>query len=94
MIEKQDIENELETRKLFIQVFGSPEGRTVLTAILNRLGYFANTPQAIHPELIAAANWILMTCGVVTPHNLFAVTDSLMDAATVADLQAAIDSWE
>lgn len=94
MIEQQDIENELETRKLFIRVFDHPDGRTVLTAILNRLGYFSNEPQRIHPELIAAANWILSCCGVAVPSNLFTMVDRLMDSCTTADLDSLLKAYK
>lgn len=47
------------------QVFGTEDGRIVLSDILSMLGYFANVPERINPQCIAAANTILSRCGII-----------------------------
>ena len=83
-----DINNELDIRKAFQRVFTSPEGKEVLTLILNRLGYFAIDPAFIKADNIAAANWILNSLGAVHTENLFHITEMIADSSNDNDLQA------
>ena len=65
-------EEKREQRQLtdtFKRVFCSADGEVVLTHLLNKLGYFATDPQAIKPELIAVANWILMEMGAYSTNE-------------------------
>ena len=65
-------EEKREQRQLtdtFKRVFCSADGEVVLTHLLNKLGYFATDPQAINPELIAVANWILMEMGAYSTNE-------------------------
>ena len=91
---RQDLENEIEIRKTFRTVFGSGPGKEALTLILNRLGYFSQDPGKVHPELIAAANWLLGALGSVHPGNLFLMTDRIVDCANDTDIQALLKETE
>ena len=84
-----------ERRALFRRVFCDGEdGKTALAIILNRLGYFATDPAAIHPELQAAANYILGEIGSLHHANLYALVDKIASASTDDDLQAFMDAGD
>ena len=84
--DKQEYVAAVQTRQAFQTTFGTPEGKGVLAALLNRLGFFANDPQAIKPELIAVANWILSTLGCVTVDNLGNYIEHIVTSASNQDL--------
>ncbi len=72
-------------RQAWRNTFGSPDGRAVLADILNRLGFYADDPSAIKPELQAVANWMLGRLGSRTIGNLQAYTDALIDCGGLQD---------
>ncbi len=74
-------------RMAWQRTFNSEDGKAVLAAILNRLGFFADDPSAVHPEMIAAANWILGQMGVLTISNIEAYVGSIVSSATLNDLR-------
>lgn len=89
MITKEDLDAEIETRKVFRAVFcGTPDGGSVLTWILNECGYFSADPQIIDPVLIALSNRILNKIGIVHPDNLFTDTKARVEIANDLDLRA------
>ena len=60
-------------------VFGTDEGRAVLTDILDKCGYFSMTaPGTDNLILYNLAKLILANCGVMTINNKRNVTDALM----------------
>lgn len=72
-------------RQAWRNTFGSPDGRAVLADILNRLGFFADDPSVIKPELTSAANWMLGRLGARTYSNLQAMTDAIVDCGGLQD---------
>ncbi|MDD4574428.1 MAG: hypothetical protein PHR69_09465 [Sphaerochaeta sp.] len=71
-----------QERLTWQHVFGTPDGKAVLTDILNRLGFFADNPNAISPELTATANWMLGRLGACTLPNLTKYVDAIVDCAS------------
>lgn len=49
--------------RAFQKTFSGPDGQTVLTHMLNKLGFFA-TDGTQDPKLVSFGNWILMEMGV------------------------------
>lgn len=80
MIEEKDW---LQRRENYRSVFGTPEGKEVLTDILNLLGYFDR--QFTEPESnakMSIANEILHRIGVIDgkdPNRMVKVTSMLID---------------
>lgn len=74
-------------RQAWRNTFGSADGRAVLMDILNRLGFYADDPSAIKPELQAVANWMLGRIGSRTIGNLQAYTDALIDCGGLQDTE-------
>lgn len=74
-------------RQSWRNTFGSADGRAVLMDILNRLGFYADDPSAIKPELHAVANWMLGRLGSRTIGNLQAYTDALIDCGGLQDTE-------
>lgn len=74
-------------RQAWRNTFGSADGRAVLMDILNRLGFYADDPSAIKPELQAVANWMLGRLGSRTIGNLQAYTDALIDCGGLQDTE-------
>lgn len=59
-----------ETWRMYRNVFGTPDGQAVLVDLLNDLGYFADDPDAVDPQMVAEANRILRRIGVNDVGNL------------------------
>lgn len=60
---EEDLREQKALTEAFQRTFSGPYGEIVLTHLLNRLGFFATDPNAIKPENMAVANWILMNLG-------------------------------
>ncbi len=75
----------VKERHAWRNTFGSPDGRAVLTDILNRLGMFADDPAYIDPQLIAMGNWMLGRIGSRTVSNLDKYTDAIIDCGGLQD---------
>lgn len=59
--------------------FGTPDGREVLTDILDKCGYFSmSAPSTDNLILYNLAKLILANCGVMTINNKSNVVDALM----------------
>ena len=81
----------LTERMVWQRTFTGPDGEAVLAAILNRLGFFADDPAMIHPQLIAVANWILAQMGIRTIDNIEAYVGAVVASATLDDLRGDSD---
>lgn len=77
----------ISERQAWISTFSGDDGRAVLAAILNELGYFSDDPSLIHPAKIATANWILRQMGILTLDNIGPYTDALVSSASINDLR-------
>ena len=65
-----------ELERLFRNVFSTPEGRIVLTAILEHLGHFDQAPNDEARVLRNAANWL---AGQVFSDDSFALVEAMMN---------------
>jgi hypothetical protein len=79
---------ELEDRKVFRRVFGSDDGKNVLTWLLNECGYFSQEVKDIDPLLITLCNRMLGKIGINQPGNLFMDVAVRVDNANDRDLEA------
>jgi len=71
-IEMQDAaKQEQEDRKVFRRVFGTEDGKNILTWILNECGYYSQDPKDIDPLLISFCNRLLGKTGILHPSNLY-----------------------
>lgn len=77
----------IKERQAWRNTFGTPDGKAVLTDILNRLGMFADDPAYIDPQLIAMGNWILGRIGSRTINNLEAYTEAIVDCGGLQDTE-------
>jgi len=77
-----------EERRVWQNVFCTPEGEAVLANILNRLGWFSDNDDMIDGKLIAVGNWILNQIGIVSVENLASYIHSIADSASYADIDA------
>ena len=84
------IRNEMEDRKIFRRVFGSEEGKNVLTWILNECRYFSQDSKEIDPLLMGFCNRLLNKAGIIHPINLFEDTAARVDNANDRDLDQMI----
>ena len=90
--ETQDAaKQEQEDRKIFRRVFGTEDGKNVLTWILNETGYFSQNPKDIDPLLIGLCNRLLGKIGINQPLNLFEDTAARVDNANDRDLEQIIN---
>lgn len=88
MTSQEQIKKIKEERRTWQTVFSSEEGKAVLAAILNRLGYFSSNQELIDPISISHANWLLNQLGIVSIQNIEKLTSSMMDSASFADIDA------
>jgi hypothetical protein len=72
-----DIQNEETTRELFKKAFIDGSQYQVLTIILVRIGWFADNPADVSPELHAFGGWLLRRIGII--HDAKGIPD-LFDA--------------
>lgn len=77
-----------EERRIWQSVFCNSQGKAVLGAILNRMGFFSSDPSIIDPRQIATANWILNQIGSLSVENLPNYVGSLVDTASSLDIDA------
>ena len=78
---------ELEERKIFRRVFGTEDGKNVLTWILNECRYFAQDANDLDPLLHAFCNRLLGKIGISQPNNLFEDTAVRVDNSNDRDLE-------
>jgi hypothetical protein len=81
---------EREDRKVFRRVFGTEEGKNVLTWILNECGYFSQDAKNVDQLLIVFSNRLLCKIGINHTHNLFEDIAVRVDNANDRDLEAII----
>ena len=70
----------MDNIELLRKVYGTPEGRTALTDILNTAGFFRmdlETPQDIALE--NSAKILLSKIGIWKEHNAFRIVNALMN---------------
>jgi hypothetical protein len=92
-IEAQEVAKiELEDRKVFRRVFGTEDGKSVLTWILNEFGYFSQDAKNVDQLLIAFCNRLLYKIGINHTHNLFEDVAARVDHANDRDLEAIIQN--
>jgi hypothetical protein len=85
---------ELEDRKVFRRVFGTDDGKNVLTWILNECGYFSQEVKNVDPLLIAFCNRLLCKTGINHPGNLFMDTAIRVDNANDRDLETIMNGGQ
>jgi hypothetical protein len=92
---KEEVETrgkrEMEDRKIFRAVFGTMEGKSVLTWILNECRYFSNEPKEIDQLLTAFCNRLLGKIGILHSMNLFEDVEARMANANDRDLAKAVE---
>jgi hypothetical protein len=81
---------ELEERKIFRRVFGTEDGKNVLTWILNECGYFSQEAKNVDQLLLAFSNRLLGKIGINHPGNLFEDVAIRVDNANDRDLEKII----
>ena len=77
-----------EERRIYQTVFDNPQGKSVLAAILNHMGYFSANPSLIDPKQIATCNWLLNQIGSLSVENISNYVDAIVDSASNADIDA------
>ena len=71
-------------REIYRRVFGTVEGRVVLTDILNDLGHFAEDLSEQDTALSNYAKTLLEKLGIWQPHNLKRLVDAYMNMPYLA----------
>ena len=85
---------EKEDRKIFRRVFGTEDGKNLLTYILNECRYFSQDPKDIDPLLMGFCNRLLSKAGIIHPLNLFEDTAVRIDNANDRDLEQIINTQD
>ena len=94
-IEMQDAAKiERDDRKIFRRVFGSQDGKNVLTWILNECRYFSQDAKEIDPLLMGFCNRLLGKTGIIHPLNLFEDVEARVNNANDRDLEQIINIKE
>jgi len=94
-IEMQDAaKTEREERKIFRYVFGTQEGKSVLTWILNECRYFSQDSREIDPVLMGFCNRLLGKAGIIHPANLFEDTEARINNSNDRDLETIINGGQ
>jgi len=94
-IEMQDAaKQEQDERKIFRRVFDTPDGKNVLTWILNEARYFSSDSREIDPVLMGFCNRLLNKIGIIHPNNLFEDTEARIRNANDRDLEGIINGEE
>ena len=94
-IEMQDAaKTERDERKILRRVFGTEDGKIVLTWILNECRYFSQDAKEIDPLLIGFCNRLLGKIGIIHPQNLFEDVEARVDNANDRDLEQIINNKE
>jgi hypothetical protein len=83
---------ELEERKIFRRVFGTQDGKNILTWILNECRYFSMDAKEIDPLLIGFCNRLLGKTGIIHPLNLFEDVEARIHNANDRDLDQIINN--
>ena len=85
---------EREDRKIFRRVFGSDDGKNVLTWILNECRYFSQDAKEIDPLLMGFCNRLLGKTGIIHPLNLFEDVEARVNNANDRDIEEIINHKE
>ena len=85
---------EHEDRKIFRRVFGSEDGKLVLTWLLNECHYFSMDIKDIDQLLMAFCNRLLGKIGIIHPGNLFEDVAARIHQANDRDLEQIINNKE
>jgi len=94
-IEMQDAaKQEQEERKIFRRVFDTPDGKNVLTWIMNEARYFSSDAREIDPVLVGFCNRLLNKVGIIHPGNLYEDTEARVRNANDRDLDQIINGQE
>jgi len=83
---------EREDRKIFRRVFGTEDGKNVLTWILNECRYFSQDAKEIDPLLMGFCNRLLGKIGINHPLNLFEDVEARVNNANDLDLEQIINT--
>ncbi len=75
-----------EERRIWQTVFDNPQGKSVLAAILNKMGFFSANPSLIEPKQIATCNWMLNQIGSLSVENLGSYIDGIVSSASNLDI--------
>jgi hypothetical protein len=84
---KQAAETERDERKIFRRVFGTEDGKAVLTWVLNECRYFSQEAKDIDPLLMGFCNRLLGKAGIIHPNNLFEDCEARMNNSNDRDLE-------
>ena len=94
-IEMQEAaKQELEDRKIFQRVFGTQDGKNVLTWVLNEARYFSQDARDIDPLLMGFCNRLLGKIGIIHPLNLFEDVEARVNNANSRDLEQIINGGQ
>ena len=85
---------EREERKIFRRVFGTEDGKNVLTWVLNECRYFSQDAREIDPLLIGLCNRLLGKIGIIHPLNLFEDVAARVNNANDRDIEQIINNKE
>ena len=85
---------EREDRRIFRRVFGTEDGKNVLTWILNECRYFSQDAKDIDPLLMGFCNRLLGKTGIIHPQNLFEDVEARVNNADDRDLEEIINGNE
>jgi hypothetical protein len=90
---RQEAEAALVSRKVMRSTFSDPRP---LAIILDDCGYFETHSELINPELIAHANRLLQSVGIISTDPAFIArdTEARLLACNDADLQSIINAEE
>ena len=90
--EMEAAKQEQEERKIFRRVFGTQDGKNVLTWVLNECRYFSQDSKEIDPLLIGFCNRLLGKAGIIHPLNLFEDVEARMNNSNDRDLEHIISA--
>ena len=85
--EQEAAKEEQKDRKVFRRVFGTEDGNSILTWILNECRYFSQDPKDIDPLLMGFCNRLLGKAGINHPSNLFEDVNVRMNNSNDRDLE-------
>lgn len=68
-------------KELFLDVFGTPEGKTILWWLGDKCGAFSTSGKDIDPSRIALWNELMSESGIYAPERAGALMDALIETA-------------
>ena len=94
-IEMQDLaKRDQEDRKIFRRVFGTEDGKSILTWILNECRYFSQDSREIDQLLMGFCNRLLGKIGIIHPLNLCEDVEARVNNANDRDLLQIINGGQ